>query len=1725
MKNLCPCPGKSSAYLLPSLHKLMIAAILLISASRSLTAADYYWVGGSGDWSDINHWVTTSGGTVNYTLVPTANDNVFFDENSFTAAGQTVVINAGNYVCRDMDWTEALFHPTLSSAPGNELRIYGSLLLTSDMNYDLRGELLFEATSAGHRIDMAGHQTKNAVSFNGAAGSWTLLSSLDAQGFTIYFRAGNLNTQGYDIHCGTFSSDFTTHRSLDLQSSEITADASWIMNAQQLSLMPGQSRIILTSATAAFLNKGGLITYNHVVFSDTNGLVSMINQPGTWTRFNSVTFLCNAKIYGNYELNRLYLYNKDYEFRGNDTLTIHQNLITTGNCSASVYIRTDCDSIKAYIRKPSGSLVVSRLIMQDIAGVGPATYHALQSVDLGNNPGWNIQSPQALTLYWVGGSGRWDDPSHWSFTSGGPGGACVPNPLDNVRFDHLSFNGSGQTVYLNTFNAFCNDMDWSGAAHHPAFSGTFPSSLNIFGSLHYIQNMQYQFNGYTYFRARDTGNTITTEGTVFRNTVLFKGDWGHWKLLDAFNAGTSNIFLIKGFLHSNDQQITASNFISAYLYFRGLDLGSSTINLSGTFPTTWHVCNYHLDFDAGTSVINFTGSYGGMTNVSGDTMQFHHVNFLNTNGMSVLSSSDIVSRFVKLTYDNNGSIKGCNVFDTLLVNNSFYRLNEGDTQTIVSHFAGSGSCNMLTYIFSSLQGSPSFIRCQQTPIQAWHLILEDIHALSPAPMTAFNSTDLGNNQGWSFTSPAPRHLYWVNGHGNWNDPQHWSLSSGGPGGECIPTPVDMVHFDMNSFDTLAGKVTTDGFYSFCHDMLWESGNLTPRFAGAGSCNLMVYGSFLLDSLLNWQFDGNLYFRAGDTANLVRTEGRIIRGNTFFDGANGQWLLEGGYTSISNISVLQGELQSRGYDITGLTFRSNSALPRSIRLGSSKIYISAGDYTAWVLSSQQLQFDAGSSEIIFHSPNGGMYNIGGDSIHYYDVSFTNSGGCSELISSGTPCSFNHAFFRSDGNIFGNHIYDTLTFFPSGTYTLESGKTQVILEKLNMSGNGCFPISLRSSNTGSPSFIFKSAGVVSAAFVEMRDQYATGGAVFYTGDYSVDLSGNNGWIFGSGPGYVFGLPDTITACPGDTVNISTANFIGGISFVWQDGTNSSNYPAIQEGLYTVEITYADLCYLTDTLVLMHLPLPFVNAGNDTLICPGSPVSLFADAMPGAAISWSNGATTAGITVQPSQPTTFFVSASNACGLAADSVGVMTFSNLSLTAGADTGLCPGDSILLTAISSPGATLIWSTGDTSLSVMVSPFTTSTFGVTAIDPNGCGLAYDSVIVDVFSLPWASAGADTGICESLSVTLHANGPAGASFVWSNGSTDADNMVNQPYAGWYTVSVTDVHQCGTASDSLYLSIIAMPSVDAGEDISACSGSTVLLQAQALSYDHLLWSNGDTGLTCNISASGEQSMIISAMNQCGQATDTILISSLPLPQPVFRSGPEHCERSDGMIEFFGAYSYVWEDGFSGSLRDQLEAGIYSVTVSDGQCEQHLEVRVDSIRGPKADFTVNETFLFTGQDDFIFTDASEGAVNWHWDFGDDSRASGEPMVSHRYRETGTYTIHLIAEDQFACYDTADLQVTLEFPELFFIANAFSPNGDGLNEVFGPSWRNEGLVSDYHFAVYNRWGELVYTTDDLYGCWDGKSGKSGGIAQDGVYTWIIQMSILDGPASEHTGQVSLLK
>jgi hypothetical protein len=151
------------------MKKSIFTIIVLLLTGVQLIAADYFWVGGSGNWSDAaNHWATTSGGGVFHANPPTNLDDVYFDANSFPAPDAVVTVDE-NAVCRAMDWTGASNNPQFTGTSARTLSFWGSLTLIADMNFNFLGNVYLESLDTDRTLTSAGQTFKREVHFQGRA--------------------------------------------------------------------------------------------------------------------------------------------------------------------------------------------------------------------------------------------------------------------------------------------------------------------------------------------------------------------------------------------------------------------------------------------------------------------------------------------------------------------------------------------------------------------------------------------------------------------------------------------------------------------------------------------------------------------------------------------------------------------------------------------------------------------------------------------------------------------------------------------------------------------------------------------------------------------------------------------------------------------------------------------------------------------------------------------------------------------------------------------------------------------------------------------------------------------------------------------------------------------------------------------------------------------------------------------------------------------------------------------------------------------------------------------------------------------------------------------------------------------------------------------------------------------------------------------------------------------
>jgi gliding motility-associated-like protein len=181
------------------------------------------------------------------------------------------------------------------------------------------------------------------------------------------------------------------------------------------------------------------------------------------------------------------------------------------------------------------------------------------------------------------------------------------------------------------------------------------------------------------------------------------------------------------------------------------------------------------------------------------------------------------------------------------------------------------------------------------------------------------------------------------------------------------------------------------------------------------------------------------------------------------------------------------------------------------------------------------------------------------------------------------------------------------------------------------------------------------------------------------------------------------------------------------------------------------------------------------------------------------------------------------------------------------------------------------------------------------------------------------------------------------------------------------------------------------------------------------------------------------------------------------------------------------------------------------------------------PVANFAVQPSTASIINPIISITDLSTGTNFWHWNFGSsaplpigyDTTSIHNPPP-HTYADTGTYVITLITSTLYACVDTAYQKIYIEPDFLFYIPNAFTPNDDGVNDTF----TGKGIfIKDFEMSIYDRWGELIFFTDDISKPWDGTANHGTEIAQQDVYVYSIKVTDINNQKHSYKGIVTLVR
>ncbi len=415
-------------------------------------------------------------------------------------------------------------------------------------------------------------------------------------------------------------------------------------------------------------------------------------------------------------------------------------------------------------------------------------------------------------------------------------------------------------------------------------------------------------------------------------------------------------------------------------------------------------------------------------------------------------------------------------------------------------------------------------------------------------------------------------------------------------------------------------------------------------------------------------------------------------------------------------------------------------------------------------------------------------------------------------------------------------------------------------------------------------------------------------------------------------------------------------------------------------------------------------------------------------------------------------------------------------------------------------------------------------------------------------------------CNNANGSATATASGGLSpyaYQWTNGATslsgpmpDSSVQISSLAPGTYTLTVTDASCSYPLSAVKIITIRSLGSATLSlpsPSVSICSGATATLSASAsggsLPYTYS-WTGGLAGPTQNVKPDSTTTYQVSVMDSagCSSVPQSVTVKVTPLPKLSMTSdsssgcGIPLCIKFSGITSAACA-SAQWNFGDGDSAETNTPRHCYATTgnftvrfsCTDSNGCTSSTIATDMINvypKPVANFSYNPAAI-NQNSPVSFTDLGSSGSTSLWNFNDphsgpDSTSALNNPV-HTFKDSGKYCIQLIVLSPGSCTDTLvkclEIHPTCELSDS--IPNVFTPNGDGINDVFSPG---SSAMTSLTCEIYNRWGTPIASFNGINDFWDGHI-SSGGEATAGTYYYILKATCANGIKKEAHGFIELLR
>ena len=588
----------------------------------------------------------------------------------------------------------------------------------------------------------------------------------------------------------------------------------------------------------------------------------------------------------------------------------------------------------------------------------------------------------------------------------------------------------------------------------------------------------------------------------------------------------------------------------------------------------------------------------------------------------------------------------------------------------------------------------------------------------------------------------------------------------------------------------------------------------------------------------------------------------------------------------------------------------------------------------------------------------------------------------------------------------------------------------------------------------------------------------------------------------------LPSDTTYCDSIPVlTLDAKNDTIKATYLWSTSDTTQTINVNQEGSYQVEIFTPNCGSKKDTIILIERFTPNPTFPDDSIFCDDISLILIAgDTLNDETYKWNNQDSVFSITV--SDTGYYKVVVANVCGSDSTDIRIDLLKS-------PIAILPNDSVFCNSISYP---IQLGNNDNDeyyfvndLNQAFTVFTTDTFTITspstyeAVVTNLCGASSDTMTIGLIETPSISLGNDSTFCDVVYLPLSVGKADNEEdYTWDDGSDASSRLL--VFDGLFWVEAEN--KCGLSRDSISISLVETPTATLPSDSVFCDNVNMLLDAEiAESTSSYKWQDDQTTPSITATTPGKYKVTIS--NYCGSSTDSMLIGLIESPVVDLGDDEIFCGAVKSIDYTVGKSNneedYLWSNGSTASSTTLFTVAKHWVQIANKCATVSDSISFIVSPNPIVDLGPDTTLCGNFA---LKLDAGNPGMSYVWE------PYGETTQIIEAREQRIYKVTVYNEN--GCEGSDEFEVDGGCVSHYYIPTAFSPNADGVNDVFKPSLIN---FEDYEMAIFTRWGEKLFETTNINEGWDGT--YKGETVQNGVYLYQIRFKTTEDLRFQNMGGI----